>query len=299
MNNAKLSRRTFITSASQLALGGSLFSMVSSDAPIGQSRFTMGLSQYSVRALLRDGSLDPLDFPKFALDEFGIRAIDFWDGGLPKGKIDDPAYMAKLKNNAEAIGSDLFLFMAPPFDLRPNKFTESRQVMLKSLERTKHIGARYMRIFLRVPGEDEAVGVRHCLEALKPLCDRAAKEDITIVIEPGSSTLSTQGSFLARVAREMNHPACRLMPDFGKQRGNVYAGTQAMLPYSVCVSCKMHSFDTAGNQPDFDYPRLMRMISDSEYEGILAIEWEGRELEPIPGVHASKKLIQKSLSSLG
>ena len=45
----------------------------------------------------------------------------------------------------------------------------------------------------------------------------------------------------------------------------------------------MHSFDKEGNQPDFDYPRLMKMIKQSKYKGILAIEWEGRALEPIPG----------------
>lgn len=256
-------------------------------------RFTLGLSQYSLRALIRDGSLDPLDFPKFALEEFGIRAIDFWDGGLPRDKIDDPAYMAKLKSRADAVGSDLFLFMAPTFDLRPDKIARSKEVMQTSLERTKNIGARYMRIFLRVPGEDEAAGVRTSVEALKPLADVAAKAGVIIVIEPGNSALSIQGVFLARVARELNHPACRLMPDFGKLKGNIYDGTQAMLPYAETISCKMHSFDAAGNQPDFDYPRLMKMIADSGFKGILAIEWEGRNLEPIAGVQASKALIQK------
>ena len=85
------------------------------------------------------------------------------------------------------------------------------------------------------------------------------------------------------------------MPDFGKLKDNVYEGTKAMLPHTVTVSCKMHSFDKAGNQPDFDYPRLMGMIKKSDYKGILAIEWEGSALEPIPGVNASKKLIEKSL----
>ena len=85
------------------------------------------------------------------------------------------------------------------------------------------------------------------------------------------------------------------MPDFGKLKDNVYEGTEAMLPHTVTVSCKMHSFDKTGNQPDFDYPRLMGMIKKSDYKGILAIEWEGSVLEPILGVKASKELIEKSL----
>lgn len=288
------SRRQFLSRGSQFAIGMALFPTACRSAESARP-LTIGLSQYSLRAKIRDGSLDPLDFPKFALEEFGIRAIDFWDGGLPKEKIDDPAYMAKLKNNAETIGSDLFLFMAPTYDLRPDKIDASKAVMMTSLERTGHIGARCMRIFLRVPGQDAAAGARASVEALKPLSDAAAEKGIMIIIEPGNSALSIQGSFLADVARELNHPACRLMPDFGKLKGNVYAGTQAMLPYTETISCKMHSFDAAGKQPDFDYRRLMKMIVDSGYRGILAIEWEGRNLSPVEGVNASKALIQESL----
>ena len=31
-------------------------------------RFTMGLSQYSLRALFKSGELDPLDYPQFSVD---------------------------------------------------------------------------------------------------------------------------------------------------------------------------------------------------------------------------------------
>jgi hypothetical protein len=60
----------------------------------------------------------------------------------------------------------------------------------------------------------------------------------------------------------------------------------------------MHSFDGNGNQLDFDYERLIKIIDKAGYQGILAIEWEGHKLKPIPGVKASKKLIELSLKSL-
>ncbi len=287
-------RRDLLVRSAQLALGTALLPL----ACAARDRFTIGLSQYSLRAWFKNGSLDPLDFPSFALNEFGIRAVDFWDGGLPQDRIDDPAYMAQLKANADKIGSDLFLFMAPPFRLDAEKIDASRALMMKSLDRTRHIGARYMRIFLHVPDGDEETGLQTSVEALKPLCDAAAEQGLMIVIEPGGSTLSIRGTFLAQVMRQLDHPACRLMPDFGKLRGNVYEGTQAMLPYAETISCKMHSFNEQGGQPDFDYPRLMKMIIDSGYHGILAIEWEGKNLQPLEGVKASQALIQKSLAAL-
>ncbi|MGY8718033.1 MAG: sugar phosphate isomerase/epimerase family protein, partial [Verrucomicrobiia bacterium] len=260
-------------------------------------RFTLGLSQYSLRALLRDGSLDALDFPQFTVDQFGIRAIDLWEGGLPKDKLDDSKYLSTMRKRAEQAGTDLFLLMSGALDVSVKKREASTAKISASFDRAVQLGAPMVRVFLKAPGTDPQAGLKVSVEALKPLADEAAKKNLTIAIEPGASTLSQKGAFLAEVATKLNHPALKLMPDFGKLKDNVYKGTQAMLPHTVTVSCKMHSFDKEGNQPDFNYPRLMKMIKGSKYKGILAIEWEGSALEPIPGVKASKKLIEKSLSA--
>ena len=259
-------------------------------------RFTLGLSQYSLRALLKDGSLDALDFPKFTVDQFGIKAIDLWEGGLPKDKLDDSKYLAKMRKKAEQTGTDLFLLMSGALDALPKKRVASSAKISASFDRAVQLGAPMVRVFLKAPGTDPVAGLHASVEALKPLADEAAKKNLTIAIEPGASNLSQKGAFLAEVATKLKHPALKLMPDFGKLKENVYKGTKAMLPHTVTVSCKMHSFDKNGNQPDFDYPRLMKMIKQSAYRGILAIEWEGSALEPVAGVKASKKLIEKSLS---
>ena len=261
-------------------------------------RFTIGLSQYSLRALLKDGSLDALDFPKFTVDQFGINAIDLWEGGLPKDKLDDPKYLAMMRKKADQAGTDLFLLMSGALDASAKKREASSQKISASFDRAVQLGAPMVRIFLKAPGNDPQTGLQASVEALKPLADEAARKNLTIAIEPGASSLSQKGAFLAEVATKLKHPALKLMPDFGKLKDNVYKGTKAMLPHTVTVSCKMHSFDKNGNQPDFDYPRLMKMIQQSSYEGILAIEWEGSALEPVAGVKASMKLIVKSFASV-
>ena len=132
---------------------------------------------------------------------------------------------------------------------------------------------------------------------IKPLADAAAKAGVMVVIEPGASKLSSKGAFLADVAKQLEHSHCKLMPDFGKLKNNVYDGTAAMMPYTATISAKMHSFDADGNQPDFDYVRLFKIIRAAQYQGIIAIEWEGQKLKPVPGVLASKKLIERALAS--
>ena len=296
--NELISRKNFLLQSSVVAtglVGGILPTSLSANHHIPK-RFTLGLSQYSLRALLRDGSLDALDFPKFTVDRFGIKAIDLWEGGLPKDKLDDSKYLARMRKKAEQAGTDLFLLMSGALDASKEKREASSARISKSFDRASQLGAPLVRIFLKAPGTDSGEGLKASVEALKPLADEAAKKNLIIAIEPGASELSQKGAFLAKVATKLNHPALKLMPDFGKLKGNVYEGTEAMLPHTITVSCKMHSFDKEGNQPDFDYPRLMKMIKQSDYKGILAIEWEGSALKPIPGVIASRKLIEKSLA---
>ena len=296
--NELISRKNFLLQSSAVTtglVGGILPTSLSAKHHIPK-RFTLGLSQYSLRALLRDGSLDALDFPKFTVDQFGIKAIDLWEGGLPKDKLDDSKYLARMRKKAEQAGTDLFLLMSGALDASKEKREASSARISKSFDRASQLGAPLVRIFLNAPGTDSGEGLKASVEALKPLADEAAKKNLIIAIEPGASELSQKGAFLAKVATKLNHPGLKLMPDFGKLKGNVYEGTEAMLPHTITVSCKMHSFDNEGNQPDFDYLRLMKMIKQSDYKGILAIEWEGSALKPIPGVIASRKLIEKSLA---
>ena len=294
---SSIHRRQFIGYSASLGFCSGMIPGVLSAKHHKSERFTLGLSQYSLRALLRDGSLDALDFPQFTVDQFGIKAIDLWEGGLPKDKLDDAKYLAKMRSNADKAGTDLFLLMSGALDASKEKREASSVRISKSFDRASQLGAPLVRVFLKAPGTDPKIGLTASVEALKPLADEAAKKNLIIAIEPGASELSQKGVFLAKVATKLNHPALKLMPDFGKLKNNVYKGTEAMLPHTITVSCKMHSFDKDGKQPDFDYPRLMKMIKQSKYEGILAIEWEGSALKPIPGVKASKKLIEQSLQS--
>jgi hypothetical protein len=97
---------------------------------------------------------------------------------------------------------------------------------------------------------------------------------------------------------QLRHSHCRLMPDFGKLRGDIYEGTRAMMPHAAVISAKTHEFDDAGNQVEFDYFRLMKIVAAARFRGIVAIEWEGKQLDPVAGVHASKKLIERAFAAL-
>ena len=259
---------------------------------------TVGLSQYSLRQLFAAKTLDPLDYPAFAQREFGIRTIDVYEGGLPKDRLDDFAYLRELRQRATAIGSTIFLWMAGVVDATgatPAARQAAHQAHLASLARAEVMGCTYLRVFLKAPNGERGPAVQAATEALRPLAERAQAKGIVVVIEPGASTWSARGDFLADVMRAMQHPHCRLMPDFGKLAGDVYAGTQAMMPYAAVISAKTHEFDAAGNQVDFDYARLMRIVREAGFRGVVAVEWEGKRQLPIEGTRASVRLVERTL----
>jgi len=174
-------------------------------------------------------------------------------------------------------------------DLAAHAATFNRQVDL-----AKILEAKYLRVFLRTPIKIErSVSLEQAAQALKPIADYALSRGVVVVIEPMPNNYSGDGRYLAELAAQMNHPSLRLMPDFGKMKGNdPYGGTIAMMPYTDVVSAKTHEFGPDGQSREFDYPRLMQSIVASGFTGVVAIEYEGEELGPVAGVKATQRLLE-------
>jgi len=259
--------------------------------------YTIGLSMYSLRQLFKDGSLKALDYPEFAKKTFGITQIDIWDGSFPKEKRKDMEFYKELKKRSDAAGTNIFLVMTGAVNPKGKTPGDRQKAGLRFkyvVDQAEILGADFVRVFLRAPDIDRAEAIQHSIDALTPLAHYAKTKNVTIVIEPGSSKWAKQGPFLADLAKQMNHPALKLMPDFGKMKDDdPYGGTIAMMPYSAAVSAKSHDFDDQGNETKLDYDRLMKSINDTNYSGIVAIEYEGKKLGPVDGVKATQKLLQR------
>ncbi|NQZ59667.1 MAG: hypothetical protein HRT88_19620, partial [Lentisphaeraceae bacterium] len=141
-----MNRRNFIA---KTALVGGIASMTSLESfaatnSTDKERFKFALSQYSLRSMLIDKSLDALDFPAFSADNFGIKAIDLWEGGLPQDKLNDMSYMERLRKRTEQAGSDLFLLMTGNVDSRKSKMKISIKKLIPSLKRAQVLGCTYL-----------------------------------------------------------------------------------------------------------------------------------------------------------
>lgn len=262
--------------------------------------FIIGLSMYSLRDLFKDGTLKTLDYPAFVKDSFGITEIDVWDGGLPESRRNDPEMYKELKKRADAVGSNIFLLMAgviqAEVSTKEEIKTESEKLFSK-VDNAVLLGAKYLRVFLKAPEGDRKTAIDKSIKVLQPIAEYAQSKGIIVVIEPGASKLSSNGMFLSELMKQMKNPFCRLMPDFGKMMNHdPYGGTIAMMPYTEVVSAKTHDFLPDGSQKDFDYPRLMKSVLKADFNGIVAIEYEGSNLDQIEGVRATQKILENSIT---
>jgi len=257
--------------------------------------YEIGLSMYSIRDLFRSGELDALDYPDFAKKTFGITKIDVWNGGFPADKKEDPKFYKALKKRADAAGSDIFLVMTGAVNCAPKDLKAQTATFNQQVDFAEILDAKYVRVFLQAPTKlERSVAMKKCVAALKPIADYAQSKGRIIVIEPKPKSYSVSGVFLAELAKKMDHPSLRLMPDFGKMKSDdMYGGTKAMMPYTEVVSAKMHDILADGETVDFDYPRLMKIVSDAGFKGIVAIEYEGKTPGQVEGVKATQKILQK------
>ena len=257
--------------------------------------YEVGLSMYSLRDLFRSGELHVLDYPAYAKKTFGITKIDVWDGGFPEDKKTDPEFYKKLKKRADAVGSEIVLVMTRAVNSEAKDLKAQAAKFNQQVDLAKVLDAKYVRVFLQAPTKTErSESLKRCAAALKPIADYAKSKGRIIVIEPKPKSHSVSGVFLADLAKKMDHPSLRLMPDFGKMLSDdMYGGTKAMMPYTDVVSAKMHNISPEGETEDFDYPRLMKIVTDAGFKGVVCIEYEGQTPGQVEGVKATQKILEK------
>ena len=66
------------------------------------------------------------------------------------------------------------------------------------------------------------------------------------------------------------------------------------MPYAPAVCAKALNFDNKGIETHTDFFRMMKIIYKSEFSGVISIEFEGHDLNPIAGSLKTKALLQKA-----
>jgi L-ribulose-5-phosphate 3-epimerase len=66
-----------------------------------------------------------------------------------------------------------------------------------------------------------------------------------------------------------------------------------LMPFAKAVSAKSYDFNPAGYCIETDYPRMMKIVLASGYNGYVGIEYEGDKLSEADGIRATKLLLDR------
>jgi L-ribulose-5-phosphate 3-epimerase len=299
-----LDRRTFLRSTASLGAAISLAAIPQSPMLAAENKsplFKISLAEWSFHRALQAGTMDHLDFPKVAKEDFGIDCVEYVNAFF-KDKSADRAHLQDLKQRCDDLGVTSGLIMCDnEGDLGDPSHAKRHAAIgnhLKWLEAAKFLGCHSIRVNARSAGSPEE---QHKLvvNGLTGLCDVATKLDLNILIE-NHGGLSSNGRWLTAVIKEVinaGHKNCGTLPDFGNfttgpgQTYDRYQGVAEMMPFAKGVSAKSRVFDAAGNEAEIDYEKMLKIVLDAGYHGYVGIEYSGPDLPEPEGVRRTKDLL--------
>lgn len=310
-------RRSFIKTGAMSTAAITMFSGLSRYASLleespGQ-KIHISLAQWSLHRALRANQLDHLDFPRKAAADFGIYGVEYVNQFF-KDKATDSKYLAEMTKRAGDAGVKQLLIMIDEegglAELDDQKRKTAVTNHYKWADAAKTLGCHSIRVNAYGVSEDRAARHAAAVDGLGTLATYGAQLGLNVIVE-NHGGLSSDGSWLSGVMKEINMPNCGTLPDFGNfclQNGdngmgqNVclkeydrYRGVEELIPFAKAVSAKSYDFDADGNETIIDFARMIDIIKKSGYKGYLGIEYEGSRLSEDDGIRATKKLVERLL----
>lgn len=136
----------------------------------------------------------------------------------------------------------------------------------------------------------------------------AAPVGINVIVE-NHGGFSSDGKWLSGVMKQVNMKNVGTLPDFGNfcikrstggewggsctEEYDRYLGVKELMPFAKGVSAKTNDFDANGNEAKMDYAKLLKIVKDAGFRGIVGIEYEGNVTSEYDGIKATKKLLER------
>ena len=290
-------RRLFLQS---IALGSMAFSVgvdLSAKNKSNPNRFQIGIQEYTFNRLLRSGKLKHLNYPSMVKKELGIEHVEYWSRPF-EGKHTDKKFVGELLRRTKGEGiSNVLILVDEKHELDHEKKSErdlSVDLHKGWIDCAAQLGCDAIRVNCRMGG-DPKDNLKRAVDGVGRLCEYAKGTPVKVVIEPHGRN-SQNPDWLLAVMKELDHSHAGILPDFNNFGSyDRYSAVEKTLPYAPAVCAKALKFDDEGNEVHTDYFKMLKIVHDSEFSGVISIEFEGHGVDPIVGSRMTKKLILEGL----
>jgi len=329
----KKTRRKFIHESAQLAAGVGLLGLTACGSEqnansktmdstttkpemteTGKLFFNISLAQWSLHKSLGirgDATMDNLDFAAKTKNDFGLDGIEYVNQFF-KDKAKDMDYLKQMNQRASDNGVKQLLIMIDREGGLAELDKKERQTAVENhykwVDAAKFLGCHSIRVNAFSKSENAEEAAKAAVEGLGALAEYGKQANINVIVE-NHGGFSSNGAWLKGVMDQIGMDNCGTLPDFGnfciKRDGGQpwegecieeydrYLGVEELMVHAKAVSAKTHSFNEAGDEPDTDYMRMMKIVKDAGYTGYVGIEWEGSTLSEDDGIKATIALLRK------
>ncbi len=307
-------RRIFIKSLGIASLSfGTLASGFAACASAGKTSknndlfFDISLAEWSLHKALFAKKITNMDFPEIARKQFDIGIVEYVNQFF-KDKARDTAYLNELLQRCKDNDIKNHLIMIDGEgglgELDNAKRNQAVENHYKWVEAAKYLGCKTIRVNAFGTGTAEEVS-KAAIDGLGKLGEYADKEKINVIVE-NHGGYSSDGQWLSNVMKQVGRKNVGTLPDFGNfclerrpgssdcvKEYDRYKGVKELMPYAKGVSAKSYDFDADGNVIETDYMKMMKIVKDSGFKGIVGIEYEGSKTDEYEGIRKTKEVLEK------
>ena len=260
----------------------------------------ISLAQWSLHRTLKAGEIANIDFPTVARERYELGAVE-WVSTFFGGRVLDEQYLVELRASADRSGVRSVLIMVDGEGDLGAADAAARKEAVERHTRWLHaanvLGCFAIRVNARSEGTPDEQRTRSA-EGIGMLADRALSQGLEVIVE-NHGGISSDGSWMAALMKQVGRPNVGTLPDFGNfkitptQQYDRYTGIAEMMPWARDVSAKSYGFDAAGNETTIDYDRVFGILDAAGYNGYVGIEYEGKGMSEHEGILATKRLIER------
>ncbi len=255
---------------------------------------------------LWQGSLHPLEFPAKA-KELGFDTVEYVNS-LIFGRAEDQKFLNELNLRCDdnGIKNQLVMVDEEGFIGHPDKKERDKAIEnhKRWMEAAQILACPYLRVnaFSIGPAEEQMI---LAAEGLRKLAEMGLEYGLKILVE-NHGGMSSNADWLVETIVLADHQNLGTVVDLDNftfsedfiwgdgQIFNRYIGVQKLLPFAHSISAKTHAFDIQGYETTIDYKRMMSLITQSEFNDYICVEYEGYDKTEEEGILATKGLIEQT-----
>jgi len=230
------------------------------------------------------------EFPRVALDRFGIRAVELCQTHFPPP---DSGRLDQLLNVVADTGSTIVNI---PVDVgnisRRDERKRAHDVgLIESwVDVASYLGAPSIRV--NTGHQEGSLDLSITIASYRRIANYAEAKGVKIGLE-NHGGISADPRNVVEIAEAVGRQRFGTLPDFGNFAPETrYEGLVRLVPYALVVHAKTYDLDADGDVPEFDFPRCLRIVRDAGYDGYLSIEFEGKG-DQYDGVQRTIELIRR------